>query len=173
MTDIDEDFRHFKSDYGYIRLHRDTLVHKLFEHEVFNEFQAWVWLIAAAAWRPISVRPGRRGRSIELKRGQLAFARRFLAQRWRWHESKVRRFLERLQTEAMITLKTDHQSTRITICNYNKYQTDGSETDHEPTINRPKEEEVKKERSNSSLFSDDELPTKKRPVDDNWPSDHA
>jgi hypothetical protein len=41
---------------------------------------------------------------------------------WGWSESRVRRFLKRLKTDAMIDAATDAGVTVITICNYNRYQ---------------------------------------------------
>jgi hypothetical protein len=59
---------------------------------------------------------------LELKRGQVAASLRFMADKWQWREPRVRRFLKRLKTDAMIDAATDAGITVITICNYDKYQ---------------------------------------------------
>jgi hypothetical protein len=88
---------------------------------------------------------------IELGRGELAFATRFLASKWRWSEARVRRFLKRLESDAMVYVQTTRDATHITICNYDKYafgrrtddaQTD-AQTDEPATHSRRKEEEPK------------------------------
>ncbi|WP_395448686.1 hypothetical protein ACHMW7_28425 [Aminobacter sp. UC22_36] len=94
--------------------------HPFFANEPFTEREAWVWLLADAAWKPRQVR-GRHG-VVELQRGQLAHSTRFMAAKWQWSEARVRRFLKRLKSDAMIDAQGDAQTTRITICKYNEYQ---------------------------------------------------
>jgi len=57
-----------------------------------------------------------------LKRAQLVASYRFLSKRWGWGTKKIVNFLNRLKTQQMITLQTQHQTTIITICNYGRYQ---------------------------------------------------
>jgi len=105
---------------GYIALHRSVWEHPSFAPEPFTEREAWIWLVSTAAWVEKRVRIG--SSVIELKRGQLAFATRFLAQKWRWAHSRVVRFLFRLENDTMVSTQATRQSTLITICNYDKYQ---------------------------------------------------
>lgn len=58
---------------------------------------------------------------VDLARGQLAFATRFLATKLKWSEARIRRFLKRLEGDAMVSIAATRESTRITICNYDKY----------------------------------------------------
>lgn len=97
---------------------------KLCDRKPLTKLEAWLWLISSAAWKPISRRLS--GRVIELERGQLAASTRFLADRWRWKEPRVRRFLNLLKTDAAgdaeIDTATDAGITVITIRKYNRYQ---------------------------------------------------
>jgi hypothetical protein len=91
----------------------------IFSHELigirgraYTEFEAWLWLLAQASFEQCTV--NNKGHTIILDPGQLMHARTYLAHVWQWSEDKVRWFLKRLETEAMIT--------RILICNYGDYQ---------------------------------------------------
>lgn len=105
---------------GVFAVSRRLFDHPFFANEPFTEREAWVWLLADAAWKPRQVR-GRHG-VVELQRGQLAHSTRFMAAKWQWSEARVRRFLKRLKSDAMIDAQGDAQTTRITICKYNDYQ---------------------------------------------------
>src|ERR1700730_18181059 len=108
------------SDRGYFAVDRGFWVHPLFAREKFSEREAWIWLISAAAWEPRRARIGRA--SFDLDRGQLVAALRFLAEKWRWSEPRVRRFLKRLTDDAAVLVLATREATLITICNYDKYQ---------------------------------------------------
>jgi hypothetical protein len=64
------------SEHGVFAVHRGVFNHPFFAREPFTEREAWMWLIAAAAWKATQVRVGRN--IIALKRSQLAFSTRFL-----------------------------------------------------------------------------------------------
>lgn len=140
------------SERGVFAVDRGVFDHPIFAPEPFTEVMAWLWLISAACWQAKRVRVGKA--MVDLERGQLAFSTRFMAVKWKWSESRVRRFLKRLETDAMLTTHATHSSTVITLCNYDKYsfgrRTDdvGTDalTDEPPTQQRRKEEELKKEK---------------------------
>ncbi len=137
---------------GYFFVHRGVFEHHAFLAEPFTEREAWLWLIAEAAWKPTTVRIGRA--IIELKRGQVAHARRYLAEAWQWHPSRVYRFLTRLSQSAMIEQLANSEATTITICNYDKYQVGRTaaeqQTEQPPNSPRTKEEELKNLRNYSA-----------------------
>lgn len=108
------------SERGVFAVDRGLFDHPSFADEPFTEREAWIWLIKEAAWRDRKVRVGRG--VVTLARGQCAASTRFMADRWKWSEARVRRFLNRLKTDALITTDIDAQATRITICKYNEYQ---------------------------------------------------
>lgn len=137
---------------GVFTVHRGIFDHPLFEGEAYSRRDAWLWLVGNAVWKPTKARIA--GKIVQLERGQLAYSERFMAKAWGWSKSKVHRFLGRLKTEAMIELKTDHETNHITICNYDNYQFSrtADRTESEPASGpgadqeRTKEEEGNKER---------------------------
>lgn len=74
------------------------------------------------------------GVMVECKRGELAWSVLSLSERWKVDRQRVRTFLKSLEKDFMITLKSNQQTTVITICNYCKYQ-DNKPTD-KPTPNQ-------------------------------------
>lgn len=112
---------------GYICLNRGALHHEFFRRKEHSEFEAWVWMLTEASWKPRSRRIG--DFFVELQRGQLAASVRHLATIWKWSVGKVQRFLGRLKYETMIDIKNDTGISVITICNYDKYQTGAPEND--------------------------------------------
>lgn len=137
------------SDRGVFAVDRGIWDHPDFADEPFTEREAWQWLIGSCAWEPKRVRVG--SVVVDLVRGQCAFSLRFMATRWKWSEPRVRRFLSRSKTDARALVDATQGATRITVCNYDKYQfgrrSDVSEIDAQPdaapTQHRRKEEELK------------------------------
>jgi hypothetical protein len=109
------------SDFGTFNVCRGLFKHPVFPNEPFTHREAWMWMIGAAARTPGARRIGNHA-VVELARGQLAFSHRFLAERFQWSVARVQRFLARLVTESMIESVTESGVTRVTICNYAKYQ---------------------------------------------------
>jgi hypothetical protein len=121
---------------GYIAVSRAIFEHHLFcEKRAFSHLEAWLWLLAEAAWKP----EGRRAKRgmVSLKRTQLAAAVREIGLKWGWPKSKVARFLAFLKREGMISINPAALNTVdgtmdgtppstalsiITICNYDTYQ---------------------------------------------------
>jgi hypothetical protein len=108
------------SERGVFAVDRGIWDHPSFANEPLTEREAWIWLIGAAAFKPHRRRVG--SVAVELNPGQLAASTRFMADKWGWSEPRVRRFLKRLKTDAMIDAATDAGVTVVTICNYRKYQ---------------------------------------------------
>src|SRR6185369_1718531 len=94
---------------GVFAVHRGIFDHPMFAPEDFTEREAWLWLISTAVWKPAKVRAGHK--VVALDRGQLMFSERFIAQKWGWSKTCVRRFLMRLEREKMVVLKADHDAT--------------------------------------------------------------
>jgi hypothetical protein len=108
------------SERGVFAVDRGVFDHDCFADEAFTEREAWMWLIAEAAWKPRTRRIG--NAVIALSRGQLAGSLRFLADRWGWNKDRVDRFLVRLKNRDMIETETKTGVTVVTICNYDAYQ---------------------------------------------------
>ena len=99
---------------------RGWMDHPMFRGERYTKAQAWCWLIENAVWKRHRISLG--GKELFLRRGQLSYSTRYMAEAWVWNESKVRRFLRLLKKWSNIDAVTDAGQTVITICNYDKYQ---------------------------------------------------
>jgi hypothetical protein len=121
-------------EWGTFNVDRGVFGHPVFADEAFTEREAWMWLIAQAAFKPHRKRVGRV--VVDLARGQLAHSTRFMAKAWKWSEASVRRFLAKLAREKMVTIAPDAELTQLTICNYDSYQASPKKRDAEPTQNR-------------------------------------
>jgi hypothetical protein len=155
---------------GVFAVDRGIWDHPMFAREPFTEREAWLWMVSSAAWAAKRVRVGRA--QIELQRGQLAFATRFLAEKWKWAHSKVVRFFKRLEIDTMVSTSATREATLITICNYDKYAfgrnagetQGGTQTDTPPEHPRNKERELKKDNNQEPILEPR--------ADDDWPDDH-
>lgn len=138
--------------HGVFAVDRGIFDHPMFAPEAFTEREAWMWIFGMAAYKDCKVRVG--SAYIELKRGQMAFSLRFLATKWRWSEPRVRRFLKRLQSDAMVLVEATRQATRITICNYDKYafgrRTDVPQSDA-PNVTKTTHARRKEEEDNNLI----------------------
>lgn len=113
---------------GWIVLHRALAQHDTWTSEPFTRGQAWVDLLMLANHKPGTIR--KQGIRIDLDRADVGWSEVELAERWKWSRGKVRRFLDELKTDHMITRKTgqaegekqDKRKFVITIVNYDKYQ---------------------------------------------------
>lgn len=110
----------------YVAITADIFAHPLFEGEPFSHRDAWIWLIANAAWKEHQVRVG--GVLITLHRGQVIVGRSHLAETWGWTEKKVRHFLASCGASCMLKLgqSKGRFANVATICNYDKFQSVGS-----------------------------------------------
>lgn len=126
------------SERGYICLSRGALDHEFFRRKEYSEFEAWVWLLTEASWKPRARRIGEF--MVQLNRGQLVASVRHLAEVWSWSKGKVERFISRLKTETMVVTHVETGITVITICNYDKYQNSAKQnetaTNQEPGQSR-------------------------------------
>lgn len=112
---------------GWLKLHRALSYHALWLGEKFSRGQAWVDLLMLANHRLGYVRV--RGLRVEIQRGQVGHSEVTLAARWQWSRDKVRRFMQELEQDSMITAKRDSKISIITILNYDQYQ-DSSDVDN-------------------------------------------
>jgi hypothetical protein len=76
----------------------------IFKLEPFSKREAWVWLIQSA--------------NNSNNPGKVKISLRYLASIWRWHKSKVERFIKHLKDELLIETEIVKGKTRISICNY-------------------------------------------------------
>ena len=106
----------------YIPISRRLFEHQLWcEERIYSRFEAWLDLIQSARFEDTKQLIG--NRFIEVKRRQMLASLRFLAGRWQWSTKKVNSFLDLLIQDKMIIKETPKETgqTVITICNYDKY----------------------------------------------------
>ena len=116
---------------GYIKLYRSTFSHWLCDNKPYDEFHAWVDLLQLANFAT-GKKSAYRGEIVDRRRGEVNRSKKNLSLRWGWSYNRVCRFLERLEKDEMISIKTNRRRTTITIRNYAKYQ----DTDTSPNTNR-------------------------------------
>lgn len=113
---------------GWIMLYRRITENDLWTSEPFTRGQAWVDLLLLANHKAGTIR--KQGMKISLDRGDVGWSEVELSGRWKWSRGKVRRFLDELKNDQMISRKTgqaidekqDKRKFVITITNYDKFQ---------------------------------------------------
>jgi len=133
---------------GFVKLSRNLLNNRMWLAEPFTRGQAWVDMFSLANHRDGYIR--KRGVKVVVKRGQLGWSERALAERWKWSRGKVRRFLNELKKDENIVPQKSNVTTLITITNYDEYQGYGPQTvpqtDHKQYQNKNDKKDKKKER---------------------------
>ena len=119
---------------GWIPLHRSIQECALWtDEEPFDRRSAWIDLLLMANHEDKRVIFD--GKGITVGAGQRITSLYNLATRWHWSRGRVRRYLNLLEEEGMITRDSNSRRTTITIVNYRLYNdmrpTD--DTTHEPT----------------------------------------
>ena len=106
---------------GWIKIHRSITNHWLYtEKRVFSKFEAWNDILLTVNYT--DAKTIIKGSLYEVKRGQSILSLDSWSKRWNWDKSKVRRFLNTLQLDNMIVIKSDTVTTQLTVCNYESYQ---------------------------------------------------
>lgn len=143
---------------GWIKIHRSITNHWLYtEKRVFSKFEAWNDILLTVNY--VDTKTIIKGRLYEVKRGQSILSLVSWSKRWNWDKSKVKRFLNTLQLDEMLVIKSDTQTTHLTVCNYDSYQ--GERNADETQMKRKRNadetqvntiEERKKEKKERSIF---------------------
>lgn len=107
---------------GWIKLDREITSHWIFEDSW--KFRNWIDLLTLVNHSEQKVNI--KGTVLTCYRGQTLCSLDTFARRWKCDKSKVRRFLKLLEDDSMIELKSEHITTRLTICKYDTYQGDGN-----------------------------------------------
>ncbi|NQW35433.1 MAG: hypothetical protein HQ471_00360 [Flavobacteriales bacterium] len=119
---------------GWISLHRQFEEHWLWnEKRVFSKAEAWIDILMTTNHSPQKVVI--KNALYTVKRGESLLSLKSWGLRWKWEKSKVRRFLDTLEKDEMITTKNETQTTRLIVCNYDNYQTLGNAKE---TVVKPK-----------------------------------
>lgn len=108
-------------DKGWIKLHRSLQAHWLWKDtEPFDKRSAWIDLLMLANFTDLKVM--RKGTLRDRKRGEVNTSILWLADRWKWSRAKVKRFLNVLEKDGMITQNSTTDGTTITLENYGVWQ---------------------------------------------------
>jgi uncharacterized phage protein (TIGR02220 family) len=128
---------------GWIKLHRKIMNHWLYgEKRPFTKLEAWIDLMLLVNHEDTKFLLG--NELVQVKRGERITSVRFLCDRWNWSNTKVKNFLMLLESEGMITHKSDCKKTIISIDKYDIYQggIDNSTTEERrETITKTTEEQ--------------------------------
>jgi hypothetical protein len=147
---------------GWLKIHRCITNHWLYtENRVFSKYEAWLDILMTVNYLDAKVLI--KGKLYHVKRGQSILSMESWAKRWNWDKSKVRRFMELLQNDAMIVLKTDNTTTHLTVCKYESYQyerhADKTQTkrrrnadEYQTTPIEEEEEELRKKEEKEKMF---------------------
>jgi len=135
---------------GWIKLFRSIRRHWLWEDP--KKFQWWIDLLLEANHAEKKVLLGNTLHSC--LRGQCLRSLRGWSRRWMTTPKTTLRFLKLLENENMITTQSVGNSTRITICEYERYQSVVNTKDHTPGYTKsspsphqvPTNKELKNER---------------------------
>ena len=130
---------------GWLKLYRSIQNHWLWEDKPFSRGQAFVDLLLMANHKDNKILFN--GELIEVKRGSRITSLRQLSEAWGWSTKKTKKFLELLEKDSMITVKSDNKKTLVTIENYGVYQEVGNteETQEKHQGNSEETQRKKKE----------------------------
>ena len=136
---------------GFITIERDLWEHGFFKNGPMTEREAWVWMIARAAWKATKHRVG--SVTVDVPRGTFVTTLRELQKAFQWKSDKrVRTFLSALEGESMIGRTkvgpANAPKTHVTIRNYDDYQQSGRTKDAARTHQRRSADAVKEQGNN-------------------------
>ncbi|WP_217077718.1 hypothetical protein [Clostridium baratii] len=132
---------------GWQKVYRDITKHWLWEDKPFSRGQAFIDLLLMVNHQDKKILFN--GDLIEVKRGSKITSLRKLSEEWGWSTKKTKKFLELLEKDNMITVKTDNKKTLVTIENYSLYQDSGNTKETEEKQEGNTEENQEKHRGNS------------------------
>jgi hypothetical protein len=120
---------------GWIKVHRKVTEHWLYSAEPYDKFHAWMDLLLLCNRSPAKMMID--GKLMDVDSGELVTSIRFLCDRWKWSNTKVKRYLDTLQADGMLSVKSDSKKTRLRVLHYAKYQAYGNaKNDTETTQER-------------------------------------
>jgi hypothetical protein len=121
---------------GWIKIHR-KLRDSVLWNPPLSQAEAWIDLLMECNHTRKQVRVG--NRIVVCDRGESVKSLKTWANRWGWSRSKVRRFVNGLQTDTAVVLIPTQGTTHIRVCNYGLYQgeriSNGSQTGRKRVAN--------------------------------------
>lgn len=138
-------------DEGWIKLHRKTKNHWLYQEKPFDRYHAWEDILMSANHEQNTFLHGNTLLTIEP--GQFVTSLRKLGERWGWSQEKVRRFLNLLVSDAMVRIECDTKKTVIAVENWDIYQTERNGARHNCDTNETPIETNKNEKNDKNTLS--------------------
>ncbi|EVY98693.1 DnaD domain protein [Staphylococcus aureus] len=118
---------------GWISIDRSIQNHWLFkEKRTFSKFEAWIYLLMEANHSKAKVPIG--NQIVTVERGQRLTSILTLSDLFNWSRFKVKTFLDLLESDGMLEIKTTSKYTLITIVNYDFYQSEQGRNQHQNDI---------------------------------------
>ncbi|CAA3850117.1 dnaD domain protein [Staphylococcus aureus] len=118
---------------GWISIDRSIQNHWLFkEKRTFSKFEAWIYLLMEANHSKAKVPIG--NQIVTVERGQRLTSILTLSDLFNWSRFKVKPFLDLLESDGMLEVKTTSKYTLITIVNYDFYQSEQGRNQHQNDI---------------------------------------
>ncbi|HFE4305318.1 TPA: DnaD domain protein [Staphylococcus aureus] len=118
---------------GWISIDRSIQNHWLFkEKRTFSKFEAWIYLLMEANHSKAKVAIG--NQIVTVERGQRLTSILTLSDLFNWSRFKVKTFLDLLESDGMLEVKTTSKYTLITIVNYDFYQSEQGRNQHQNDI---------------------------------------
>lgn len=119
-------------DSGFVKLYRGLIDSKVFANE--TTLKIWVWCLLRASYkdRTISLKIGKGSVFVHLKAGQFIFGRHRAEEQLGIRGQTVYRWLQKFETEEfsnMVNLEVHNQYTIVTICNWDSYQIEETESE--------------------------------------------
>lgn len=105
---------------GWIKLHRGITSHWIWKDP--SKLKWWIDILIVVNHAPAKVNIGMQ--LFDCGRGQSIMSLSSWADRWKISKDKARNFLVLLEKDGMITHESLGKTTRITVCNYDSYQSD-------------------------------------------------
>ncbi|HFQ1344044.1 TPA: DnaD domain protein [Staphylococcus aureus] len=118
---------------SWISIDRSIQNHWLFkEKRTFSKFEAWIYLLMEANHSKAKVPIG--NQIVTVERGQRLTSILTLSDLFNWSRFKVKTFLDLLESDGMLEVKTTSKYTLITIVNYDFYQSEQGRNQHQNDI---------------------------------------
>ncbi|MBG3493966.1 DnaD domain-containing protein [Staphylococcus aureus] len=118
---------------GWISIDRSIQNHWLFKGKrTFSKFEAWIYLLMEANHSKAKVPIG--NQIVTVERGQRLTSILTLSDLFNWSRFKVKTFLDLLESDGMLEVKTTSKYTLITIVNYDFYQSEQGRNQHQNDI---------------------------------------
>jgi hypothetical protein len=137
---------------GWIKIHRHIKDHWIWKSD--HRLKWWLDILLTVNHADAKVLI--KGNLIDCKRGQSVRSLETWAKDWNVTKKTVKEFFELLQKDSMLLYESIKISTRITVCNYDNYQTEvnGSETQSKRKVNGSETDTTPKQECKEEIKND-------------------